>query len=181
MSIACANLFTRNLYKEFIHPDCTEAQEATMAKIVSLVVKIGAVVFILALPHDYAIQLQLSAASGSSSFCPRSARALYALTQCASSSGGMGGRARRWNLHGGGAGLHIRGLFLVGVWNDVCSTLFGRGEFHARHRADAALQPSSATDCPIGVDGAGDKPLACRRQRLAPFEAPTLDPRGVTR
>jgi len=90
MSTARANLFTRNLYKEFIHPDCTEAQEATMAKVVSLVVKIGAVVFILALPHDYAIQLQLSAASGSSSFCPRSARALYALTQCASSSGGMG-------------------------------------------------------------------------------------------
>jgi SSS family solute:Na+ symporter len=90
MSIACANLFTPNLYKEFIQPDCTEAQEVTMAKVVSLVVKIGAVVFILALPHDYAIQLQLSAASGSSSFCPRSARALYALTQCASSSAGMG-------------------------------------------------------------------------------------------
>ena len=59
MSIACANLFTRNLYKEFIRPDCSEQQEATMAKIVSLVVKIGAVLFILVLPQDYAIQLQL--------------------------------------------------------------------------------------------------------------------------
>jgi solute:Na+ symporter, SSS family len=59
MSIACANLFTRNLYKEFFRPDCTEAQEANMAKIVSLVVKIGAVVFILAIPQAYAIQLQL--------------------------------------------------------------------------------------------------------------------------
>jgi len=59
MSIACANLFTRNLYKEFIRPDCTEADEARMAKIVSLVVKVGAVVFILAIPQDYAIQLQL--------------------------------------------------------------------------------------------------------------------------
>jgi SSS family solute:Na+ symporter len=59
MSIACANLFTRNLYKEFLRPNCTEAQEATMAKIVSLVVKIGAVVFILAIPQAYAIQLQL--------------------------------------------------------------------------------------------------------------------------
>ncbi|HEV3241886.1 MAG TPA: sodium:solute symporter [Methyloceanibacter sp.] len=59
MSIACANLFTRNLYKEFLRPDCTETQEATMAKIVSLVVKIGAVAFILASPQDYAIQLQL--------------------------------------------------------------------------------------------------------------------------
>src|SRR6476646_3746097 len=51
--------FHRNLYKEFLSPDCTEAQEATMAKIVSLIVKVGAVVFILALPRDYAIQLQL--------------------------------------------------------------------------------------------------------------------------
>ena len=59
MSIACANLFTRNLYKEFLRPDCTEAQEASMAKIVSLVVKVGAVVFILAIPQTYAIQLQL--------------------------------------------------------------------------------------------------------------------------
>jgi SSS family solute:Na+ symporter len=59
MSIACANLFTRNLYKEFWNPDCTDAEEARMAKIVSLVVKIGAVVFILAIPQTYAIQLQL--------------------------------------------------------------------------------------------------------------------------
>lgn len=59
MSIACANLFTRNLYKEFMRPDCTEAEEARMAKIVSLVVKVGAVAFILAIPHAYAIQLQL--------------------------------------------------------------------------------------------------------------------------
>ena len=59
MSIACANLYTRNLYKEFIRPDCSDADEARMAKIVSLVVKIGAVVFILAIPQAYAIQLQL--------------------------------------------------------------------------------------------------------------------------
>ncbi len=59
MSIACANLFTRNLYKEFIRPDCSEADEARMAKIVSLVVKIGALAFILAIPQAYAIQLQL--------------------------------------------------------------------------------------------------------------------------
>jgi SSS family solute:Na+ symporter len=38
---------------------CSEADEAGMAKIVSLVVKVGAVVFILALPQTYAVQLQL--------------------------------------------------------------------------------------------------------------------------
>ncbi len=59
MSIACANLFTRNLYKEYLRPDCSDAQEAQVAKVVSLVVKIGAVVFILLIPQAYAIQLQL--------------------------------------------------------------------------------------------------------------------------
>jgi SSS family solute:Na+ symporter len=59
MSIACANLFTRNLYKEFWRPDCSEAEETRVAKLVSLIVKIGAVAFILAIPQTYAIQLQL--------------------------------------------------------------------------------------------------------------------------
>ena len=59
MSIACANLYTRNIYKEFLKPDCTDAEEAHTAKVVSLVVKIGAVAFILAIPQAYAIQLQL--------------------------------------------------------------------------------------------------------------------------
>ena len=59
MSIAAANLYTRNIYKEFISPRCTDKQEATMAKVVSLVVKLGALFFIVFLPQKYAIQLQL--------------------------------------------------------------------------------------------------------------------------
>ena len=59
MSIAAANLFTRNIYREFIHPQCSNAQESQMAKWVSLVVKAGALAFIIALPQQYAIQLQL--------------------------------------------------------------------------------------------------------------------------
>ncbi len=59
MSIAAANLFTRNIYREFWRPDCTDLEESQMAKWVSLVVKAGALVFILALPPQYAIQLQL--------------------------------------------------------------------------------------------------------------------------
>jgi len=59
MSIAAANLFTRNIYLPFIRPDCTPQQEAQNAKIVSLVVKLGALVFIIFLPLQYAIQLQL--------------------------------------------------------------------------------------------------------------------------
>jgi solute:Na+ symporter, SSS family len=59
MAIAAANLFTRNIYKEFIHRDATGTQEAQMAKIVSLVVKVGALLFVIFLPTKYAIDLQL--------------------------------------------------------------------------------------------------------------------------
>jgi SSS family solute:Na+ symporter len=59
MSIASANLFTRNIYKEYIRPDCSAAQESHMAKIVSLVVKAGGLLFIILLPQTYAITLQL--------------------------------------------------------------------------------------------------------------------------
>ncbi|HEV8027298.1 MAG TPA: sodium:solute symporter, partial [Stellaceae bacterium] len=59
MSIAAANLYTRNIHREFINPNPTDKQESQMAKVVSLVVKFGALVFILFVPTQYAIQLQL--------------------------------------------------------------------------------------------------------------------------
>jgi len=59
MSIATANIFTRNIYREFIHPACTDAEESRIAKIVSLLVKAGALVFIFTLPLQYALWLQL--------------------------------------------------------------------------------------------------------------------------
>ncbi|HEV2189266.1 MAG TPA: sodium:solute symporter [Stellaceae bacterium] len=59
MSIAAANLWTRNIYREFINPTCTPAQESQMAKWVSLIVKFGALVFIVFIPLPYAINLQL--------------------------------------------------------------------------------------------------------------------------
>src|SRR6185437_10635530 len=45
MSIAASNLWTRNIYKEFINSGCTPKQEAQMAKWVSLIVKLGALAF----------------------------------------------------------------------------------------------------------------------------------------
>jgi SSS family solute:Na+ symporter len=59
MSIAAANLFTRNIYKQYIRPDCSDAEESLTARITSLFVKGGAVIFIIALPTKYAIDLQL--------------------------------------------------------------------------------------------------------------------------
>jgi SSS family solute:Na+ symporter len=59
MSIAAANLWTRNIYKAFIKPDATDQQEARQSKLVSLLVKFGALFFVLFLPSDFAINLQL--------------------------------------------------------------------------------------------------------------------------
>jgi SSS family solute:Na+ symporter len=59
MSIAAANLWTRNVYKEFFHKDATPAQEAKQAKLASLVVKFGAVLFIVLLDPQFSIDLQL--------------------------------------------------------------------------------------------------------------------------
>jgi SSS family solute:Na+ symporter len=59
MSIAAANLFTRNIYRELFRPACTGKEEATVAKVASLVVKFGALAFIVALKKEYAIALQL--------------------------------------------------------------------------------------------------------------------------
>ncbi|WP_250469364.1 MULTISPECIES: monocarboxylate uptake permease MctP [unclassified Caballeronia] len=59
MSIGAANLFTRNLWGPLISPDMTPASEAATAKVVSLVVKFGALLFIVFLPTQYAIDLQL--------------------------------------------------------------------------------------------------------------------------
>ena len=59
MSIAAANLYTRNIHREFINRNPTDKQEAQMAKWVSLIVKFGALVFIVFVPTQYAIYLQL--------------------------------------------------------------------------------------------------------------------------
>jgi solute:Na+ symporter, SSS family len=59
MSIASANLYTRNIHREFINSEPTDRQEAQIAKWVSLIVKFGALAFIVFVPSKYAIYLQL--------------------------------------------------------------------------------------------------------------------------
>ena len=59
MSIAAANTFTRNIYKEWIKPQATPAEEAKVSKIASLVVKAFALVFVLTLDRQNAINFQL--------------------------------------------------------------------------------------------------------------------------
>jgi len=59
MSIGSANLFTRNFWKAYVNPAIDPAGEAKVAKITSLVVKLGALLFILYLPTKFALNLQL--------------------------------------------------------------------------------------------------------------------------
>ncbi len=59
MSIAAANTFTRNIYKEWIKPDATHAEEAKVSKLASLAVKGFALVFVLTLDKQNAINFQL--------------------------------------------------------------------------------------------------------------------------
>jgi SSS family solute:Na+ symporter len=59
MSIAAANLYTRNIHREFINRNPTDKEEAQMAKWVSLIVKFGALIFIVFVPTQFAIYLQL--------------------------------------------------------------------------------------------------------------------------
>jgi SSS family solute:Na+ symporter len=59
MSIAAANLFARNIYREYLKPDATPQQEATVSKVVSLAVKAGALLVIISLDPQFSIDLQL--------------------------------------------------------------------------------------------------------------------------
>jgi len=59
MSIAAANLWTRNIYKAYLRRDASPRQEARQARIASLVVKLGAVLFIVAIDPQFSIDLQL--------------------------------------------------------------------------------------------------------------------------
>jgi SSS family solute:Na+ symporter len=59
MSIGASNLFTRNFWKAYVSPTISPAGEATVAKIVSLVVKLGALLCIIVLPTRFALDLQL--------------------------------------------------------------------------------------------------------------------------
>jgi SSS family solute:Na+ symporter len=59
MSIGAANLFTRNIWRPFFNRNMSPQAESATAKIVSLVVKFGALAFILSGETKFAIDLQL--------------------------------------------------------------------------------------------------------------------------
>jgi solute:Na+ symporter, SSS family len=59
MSIAAANLFTRTIYTELFRPNATPAEETRVARLASLLMKVGALGFALELNKTFSINLQL--------------------------------------------------------------------------------------------------------------------------
>jgi SSS family solute:Na+ symporter len=59
MSIAAANLFTRNIYKEYIRRGASPAEQTRVSRLVSLGVKFGAVAIIVLLDPQFSLDLQL--------------------------------------------------------------------------------------------------------------------------
>jgi SSS family solute:Na+ symporter len=59
MAIAAANLFARNIYKEYLRPNASAAEQTRASQWASLVVKLGALLFVLFVKQTYAIQFQL--------------------------------------------------------------------------------------------------------------------------
>ncbi|HEX8109118.1 MAG TPA: sodium:solute symporter [Kofleriaceae bacterium] len=59
MSIAAANLFTRNIYVEYLDQNSSHERQAQVSKVVSLVVKFGALLVILFIDPQFSIDLQL--------------------------------------------------------------------------------------------------------------------------
>jgi solute:Na+ symporter, SSS family len=59
MSVAVATLFVRNIYVEFFSPTATPKHELRIARMVSLITKMGALAFVFGLRDQDAINLQL--------------------------------------------------------------------------------------------------------------------------
>jgi solute:Na+ symporter, SSS family len=59
MSIAAANLFTRNIWREYVNRSAGDHEQTAVARWASLFMKAGALAFVLFLPQKDAINLQL--------------------------------------------------------------------------------------------------------------------------
>ena len=114
MSIAAANLWTRNIYKEYIKKNATPKEEAKQAKLASLVVKLGAVAVIILIDPQFSIDLQLIGGVLILQTLPAVAIALYTRW------------FHRWGLIAGwvvGIGWGL--LMLYGVVNPTTGRHFG--------------------------------------------------------
>jgi SSS family solute:Na+ symporter len=59
MAIAAANTFTRDIYRPYFRRDATEREEAFVSKLVSVIIKFGALIVLIALNLSFALEFQL--------------------------------------------------------------------------------------------------------------------------
>ncbi|MFD5556949.1 sodium:solute symporter [Streptomyces sp. NPDC127068] len=59
MSVAAATSFVRNVYVEYVHPTATPKRQVRIARVISLIAKLGAVAFVFGLRDQAAVNLQL--------------------------------------------------------------------------------------------------------------------------
>jgi SSS family solute:Na+ symporter len=59
MAVSASNVFSRNIYKEYLKPSATARQQAQTARAVSVVVTMGSILFVTGLKTQAAINLQL--------------------------------------------------------------------------------------------------------------------------
>ena len=88
MSIAAANLYTRNIHREFINHNPTAKQESQIAKLVSLLVKLARWCSSSSCPPSMRSSCSCWAASGSSRLCRQYCSGSTALVQFLGTAGG---------------------------------------------------------------------------------------------
>lgn len=59
MSIGAASLISRNVWRAYLRPAASAGEETRVAQVVALLVKLGALLFVVFLPVKYAVYLQL--------------------------------------------------------------------------------------------------------------------------
>ncbi len=125
MSIAAANLFTRSIYRDFLKPDATPEQETQVSKVVSLLVKVGALAFVLTMDKTVAITLSSCwAASGSSRPSPALVGGLFTRW------------FHRWALIAGWAVGMVYGTWSAYNVSSPTQAHFAGSSRRSRHRRD---------------------------------------------
>jgi len=70
MSIGAANTFTRNIFKPFVNPGINPREETWLAKLMSLIIQVGALIFVLRASTRFALDLQLLGGIGMAQVFP---------------------------------------------------------------------------------------------------------------
>jgi len=193
MSIATANLFTRNVYKELLRPNASPAEETRVARLASLVMKVGALFFVLELNRTFSINLQLLGGIWIAQIFPAIVVGLYTrwfhrFALVIGWAAGMAyGTVEAWRTPGNGQAhfgastapilghvvyIAIAALLLNLVITTVLSLVFRAARLPAGYdetrRADYTLDPDAPADGPVDLPADGP---AVRLKKLGPRHA----------